>query len=99
MPVSAKPAKLREAQLQLQRKLQQREHIKDQKRRHHLDTIIQVYIILSLAYIERRFANRLSLYFFLSFFLSLFILSGNIMQIFIFLFSRYLISKILFSYD
>ena len=41
MPVSAKPAKLREAQLQLQRKLQQREHIKDQKRRHHLDTIIQ----------------------------------------------------------
>ncbi|XP_011875171.1 PREDICTED: uncharacterized protein LOC105566068 [Vollenhovia emeryi] len=32
-PVSGKPAKLREAQLQLQRKLQQREHIKDQKHR------------------------------------------------------------------
>lgn len=32
-PVSDKPAKLREAQLQLQRKLQQREHIKDQKHR------------------------------------------------------------------
>jgi len=42
MPVSGKPAKLREAQLQLQRKLQQREHIKDQKHR-HLDIIIQVY--------------------------------------------------------
>ncbi|GAB1868674.1 Regulatory factor X domain-containing protein 2 [Camponotus japonicus] len=40
MPLNVKPAKLREAQLQLQRKLQQREHIKDQKRR-HLDTIIQ----------------------------------------------------------
>ncbi|RLU23742.1 hypothetical protein DMN91_003948 [Ooceraea biroi] len=37
-PVSGKPAKLREAQLQLQRKLQQREHIKDQKHR-HLDTV------------------------------------------------------------
>ncbi|KAL0118135.1 hypothetical protein PUN28_009066 [Cardiocondyla obscurior] len=32
-PVSGKSAKLREAQLQLQRKLQQREHIKDQKHR------------------------------------------------------------------
>ncbi|XP_050461395.1 DNA-binding protein RFX7 isoform X3 [Cataglyphis hispanica] len=40
IPVSVKPAKLREAQLQLQRKLQQREHIKDQKRR-HLDVTIQ----------------------------------------------------------
>ncbi|XP_048514001.1 chitinase-like protein PB1E7.04c isoform X2 [Athalia rosae] len=30
-----KPAKLREAQLQLQRKLQQREHIREQKHRHH----------------------------------------------------------------
>ncbi|XP_011634538.1 uncharacterized protein LOC105425456 [Pogonomyrmex barbatus] len=38
-PVSGKPAKLREAQLQLQRKLQQREHIKDQKYRP--DSIIQ----------------------------------------------------------
>lgn len=41
MPTSGKPAKLREAQLQLQRKLQQREHIRDQKHR-HLDTIVQV---------------------------------------------------------
>lgn len=41
-PVSGKPAKLREAQLQLQRKLQQREHIKDQK--HCLDNIVQVCI-------------------------------------------------------
>ncbi|KAL6424249.1 hypothetical protein ACFW04_009823 [Cataglyphis niger] len=40
IPVSVKPAKLREAQLQLQRKLQQREHIKDQKRR-HLDVTVQ----------------------------------------------------------
>ncbi|KYQ47601.1 DNA-binding protein RFX7 [Trachymyrmex zeteki] len=32
-PVSGKPIKLREAQLQLQRKLQQREYIKDQKHR------------------------------------------------------------------
>ncbi|XP_039312888.1 DNA-binding protein RFX7 isoform X2 [Solenopsis invicta] len=39
-PVSGKPAKLREAQLQLQRKLQQREHIKDQKPRCP-DSIIQ----------------------------------------------------------
>lgn len=45
IPVSVKSAKHREAQLQLQRKLQQREHIKDQKRR-HLDVTIQVYIIL-----------------------------------------------------
>ncbi|XP_066592993.1 uncharacterized protein [Prorops nasuta] len=37
---AAKSAKLREAQLQLQRKLQQREHIKDQKHR-CLDTIVQ----------------------------------------------------------
>lgn len=40
-PASGKSAKLREAQLQLQRKLQQREHIKDQKHR-HLDTVTQV---------------------------------------------------------
>lgn len=40
-PISGKSGKLREAQLQLQRKLQQREHIRDQKHR-HLDTIIQV---------------------------------------------------------
>ncbi|XP_029053747.2 uncharacterized protein LOC114881209 isoform X2 [Osmia bicornis bicornis] len=39
-PISGKSGKLREAQLQLQRKLQQREHIRDQKHR-HLDTIIQ----------------------------------------------------------
>ncbi|XP_077262842.1 uncharacterized protein LOC143897803 [Temnothorax americanus] len=39
-PVGGKPAKLREAQLQLQRKLQQREHIKDQKHRCP-DSIVQ----------------------------------------------------------
>lgn len=39
--VSGKSGKLREAQLQLQRKLQQREHIRDQKHR-HLDAVIQV---------------------------------------------------------
>lgn len=39
-PISGKPAKLREAQLQLQRKLQQREHIKDQKHRCP-DSIVQ----------------------------------------------------------
>ncbi|XP_033345633.1 DNA-binding protein RFX7 [Bombus vosnesenskii] len=39
-PISGKSGKLREAQLQLQRKLQQREHIRDQKHR-HLDTVIQ----------------------------------------------------------
>ncbi|KAK9305907.1 hypothetical protein QLX08_003266 [Tetragonisca angustula] len=38
--VSGKSGKLREAQLQLQRKLQQREHIRDQKHR-HLDAVIQ----------------------------------------------------------
>jgi len=43
--VSGKPAKLREAQLQLQRKLQQREHIKDQKHRCS-DSIVQVYSIM-----------------------------------------------------
>lgn len=36
-----KPGKLREAQLQLQRKLQQREHIREQKHRHN-DAISQV---------------------------------------------------------
>lgn len=44
-PISGKPVKLREAQLQLQRKLQQREHIKDQKHR-YLDNVIQVYNIV-----------------------------------------------------
>ncbi|XP_076242718.1 uncharacterized protein LOC143184403 isoform X2 [Calliopsis andreniformis] len=39
-PVSGKSGKLREAQLQLQRKLQQREHIRDQKHR-HIDTVMQ----------------------------------------------------------
>ncbi|XP_061937563.1 DNA-binding protein RFX7 [Apis cerana] len=39
-PISGKSGKLREAQLQLQRKLQQREHIRDQKHC-HLDAIIQ----------------------------------------------------------
>ncbi|CAK9814071.1 DNA-binding protein RFX7 [Anthophora plagiata] len=38
--ISGKSGKLREAQLQLQRKLQQREHIRDQKHR-HLDAVIQ----------------------------------------------------------
>ncbi|XP_053997704.1 uncharacterized protein LOC128886655 isoform X1 [Hylaeus anthracinus] len=38
--LSGKSGKLREAQLQLQRKLQQREHIRDQKHR-HLDTVMQ----------------------------------------------------------
>ncbi|XP_033208716.1 uncharacterized protein LOC117167696 [Belonocnema kinseyi] len=33
-PIAGKPVKLREAQLQLQRKLQQREQIRDQKQRH-----------------------------------------------------------------
>lgn len=40
-PVTGKSGKLREAQLQLQRKLQQREHIRDQKHR-HIDAVIQV---------------------------------------------------------
>ncbi|XP_076168067.1 uncharacterized protein LOC143147077 isoform X3 [Ptiloglossa arizonensis] len=39
-PLTGKSGKLREAQLQLQRKLQQREHIRDQKHR-HLDTVMQ----------------------------------------------------------
>ncbi|XP_012274045.1 uncharacterized protein LOC105696267 isoform X2 [Orussus abietinus] len=39
-PTPVKSGKLREAQLQLQRKLQQREHIRDQKHR-HLDTVLQ----------------------------------------------------------
>ncbi|XP_043790082.1 DNA-binding protein RFX7 isoform X2 [Apis laboriosa] len=39
-PITGKSGKLREAQLQLQRKLQQREHIRDQKHC-HLDAIIQ----------------------------------------------------------
>ncbi|KYN11961.1 PREDICTED: uncharacterized protein LOC108767802 isoform X1 [Trachymyrmex cornetzi] len=39
-PISGKPIKLREAQLQLQRKLQQREYIKDQKHRCP-DSIVQ----------------------------------------------------------
>ncbi|KAF7379941.1 hypothetical protein HZH68_016889 [Vespula germanica] len=38
--ISGKPGKLREAQIQLQRKLQQREHIKDQKHR-HIDNVTQ----------------------------------------------------------
>jgi len=64
MPLNVKPAKLREAQLQLQRKLQQREHIKDQKRR-HLDTIIQVYVILfPKSLYEKRDANNLYFFFF-----------------------------------
>lgn len=50
-PTSAKPAKLREAQLQLQRKLQQREHIRDQKHR-HLDTVVQVYNIHSYQFTQ-----------------------------------------------
>lgn len=44
-PLTGKSGKLREAQLQLQRKLQQREHIRDQKHR-HLDTVMQVQDIL-----------------------------------------------------
>ncbi|KAG7209771.1 hypothetical protein KM043_011392 [Ampulex compressa] len=39
-PLAGKPGKLREAQLQLQRKLQQREQVKDQKNR-HVDTVTQ----------------------------------------------------------
>ncbi|XP_078036241.1 uncharacterized protein LOC144469644 isoform X1 [Augochlora pura] len=39
-PLSTKSGKLREAQLQLQRKLQQREHIRDQKH-HRFDAVIQ----------------------------------------------------------
>lgn len=37
------PGKLREAQLQLQRKLQQREHIRDQKHR-NVETVLQVFL-------------------------------------------------------
>lgn len=40
--ISGKSGKLREAQIQLQRKLQQREHIKDQKHR-HIDNVTQVW--------------------------------------------------------
>ncbi|XP_011495126.1 PREDICTED: homeobox protein 5 [Ceratosolen solmsi marchali] len=40
IPVSVKTGKLREAQLQLQRKLQEREHIRDQKHE-HLKSILQ----------------------------------------------------------
>ncbi|XP_031845605.1 uncharacterized protein LOC116432618 isoform X2 [Nomia melanderi] len=39
-PLSTKSGKLREAQLQLQRKLQQREHTRDQKH-HHFDAVVQ----------------------------------------------------------